>query len=214
MTDPTLTAALGQDGAWLFGAIKMELPGKTLCLLDGAGVLSFGGNTYAGEDAEFGTIAALDVISEGMGDDAPEVRLSLNPADGTALATLCNPAMQGSRVSIFVGVANIATMAPIGTPELIFLGEVDVPRMGSSGEDRSVEYTLVSIFERLFEVDEGQRATDGFHQSIWPGETGLDGMTGTANKLYWGTKVPSAPAPPPTSYYGSYPSSGYYHAGY
>ena len=191
MTDPALTAALAADGVWLFGAVKIELPGKTLRLLDGSAVMTIGGETYAGSDADFGTLAAIDVISEDQEDEAPELQFSFFPSDAASLATLANPAMQGATVTVMVGAANIATMTPIGTPEIVFLGEVDVATMRSGEGQRMVEFTVVSVFERLFEVDEGQRATDGFHQSIWPGEKGLDGMTGTAQKLYWGAKPPS-----------------------
>jgi len=192
MTDPTLTAALAADGVWLFGAVKIELPGKTLRLLDGSAVMTIGGEAYSGADADFGTLAAIDVITDNQEDEAPELRFSFFPVDGVATATLANPAMQGARVTIMVGAANIATMAPIGTPEIVFLGEVDVATLRTGEGQRVVEFTVVSVFERLFEVDEGQRASDGFHQSIWPGERGLDGMTGTTKKLYWGAKPPAS----------------------
>lgn len=189
MTDPLLTFALSQDAIWPFGAIKIELPGKTLRLLDGAGVLTIGGETYAGSDEDFGTIAAIDVISEGMDDEAPEIQIGMYPSDAASLATLCNPAMQGAIVTVLFGAADPATMTPIGEPDLLYYGEIDVPTMRTA--QRLVEFTVVSEFERLFEVDEGQRASDAFHQSIWPGETGLNQMTGTTEKLYWGALPPS-----------------------
>lgn len=189
--DPTLQAALGQDGAWIFGAIRIALPGATLRLLDGAAVATIDGETYAGSDPVFGTLASLDEISAGIGDEAPELKLSLYPADGTAAATLASPAMQGSEVRIMVGAINPATGALIGTPELKFLGEIDVPTLINGQGQRMVEYSIVSVFERLFEVDEGQRATEGFHQSIWPSELGLSFMTGTEDKLWWGGKPPA-----------------------
>lgn len=190
--DPTLTAALAQDGVWMFGALKIELPGKTLRLLDGSAVMTIGGETYAGSDEQFGTVAAVDVLSESTGDEAPEVRISLHPTDATALAILCNPAMQGARVTIMVGAVDVATMTPIGAPDIQFLGEIDVPTLRTSQGQRVLEMSAVSVFERLFEIDEGQRATDGFHQAIWPGETGLAAVTGTTDKLYWGAKPPTS----------------------
>src|SRR3546814_17704454 len=59
-----------------------------------------------------------------------------------------------------------------------------------SGGQRSLSYTAVSVFERLFETDEGARAQDAWHQSIWPGEKGLEFMTGPAKNLYFGGKRP------------------------
>lgn len=192
--DPTLKAALGTSGVWLFGALKIELPGKTLCMLDGAGSVTIGSDTYTGKDDDFGTLAAIDQIGGGGEDEAPEIRFSFYPSDAAALATLCSPDMQGSTVTVMIGAVNPATGAAIGTPEVIFLGEIDVATMRSGEAQRIVEFTAVSVFERLFEVDEGQRATDSFHQSIHSGELGLDGMTGTTQRLYWGAKPPYASA--------------------
>lgn len=189
--DPTLVAALSQDGAWPFLAVRMALPGKTLRLLDGSATIVINGETYEGGDAEFGSIAVMEQIGGGGDGEAPEISILLSPPDTTAAVTLASPIMQGSVVSIMLGVVNPATMALIGTPEVIFLGEVDVPTLNLGEGTRTVEFTIVSVFERLFEVDEGARASSGFHQSIWPGETGLAEMTGTVEKLYWGSKPPA-----------------------
>lgn len=191
MADPVLTAALAADGAWLLGAVKIELPEHTIRLIDGSAEVWIGGEKYAGEDDVFGTLAAIEQIGEDMGDEAPEVRLALYPKNASALATLANPAMQGCRVTIMLGAVDPATMTPIGQPEVVFLGEIDTATLVTGDSGRRVEYSIVSVFDRLFEVDEGQRASDGWHQSIWPGERGLEYMTGTTDPLYWGSKPPS-----------------------
>src|SRR3546814_5312887 len=99
------------------------------------------------------------------------------------MATLCNPNMQGSQVSIFVGAVDPTSGLIIGQPEVKFLGEIDVPSLTiGEGGQRSLSYTAVSVFERLFETDEGARAQDAWHQSIWPGEQGLEFMTGTEDR--------------------------------
>lgn len=201
MVDPTLTSALSQSVINFFGAIKIELPSYTIRLLDGAGVMVIGGETYTGEDANFGTINSIDQIAEGIGDEAPELILSLYPKDGVAAGTLCSPAMQGSRVTVMFGAVDPATGTPIGTPEVVFLGEVDIPTLSVESGSRTVEFTIVSVFERMFENEEGIRASDGYHQSIWPGELGLQYMTGTGGKLYWATKKPAGTV---TAYGGSY----------
>lgn len=189
--DATLKNALAQPAPWMFGAMRAEFPDYTLRLLDGSAVLVIAGETYRGIDDMFGTIASLSEISEELGDDAPEVTLTMYPPDLTAAATLSHPDMQGSPVRFMVGALDPASGAVLGTPELLFLGEVDVPTVESSTEVRTVEYSIVSVFERLFEVEEGQRASDGWHQSIHPGELGLEFMTGTDVNLYWGAKPPA-----------------------
>lgn len=189
--DPTLQAALAAPAPWIFGAVEIVLPGYNLRLLDGAGQIAINGNLYQGEDATFGTLASISTLSEDMGDEAPEISIELYPPNASAMATLCNPNMQGSRVTIMVGVVDPASGLIIGQPEVKFLGEIDVPSLtiGENGQ-RSLSYTAVSVFERLFETDEGARAQDAWHQSIWPGEKGLEFMTGTDKNLYWGAKRP------------------------
>jgi hypothetical protein len=71
------------------------------------------------------------------------------------------------------------------------MGQIDVPTLFIDKGSRKVEFSIVSVFERLFENDDAVRASDGYHQFIWPGELGLEFMTGTDKNLYWGAKPPS-----------------------
>lgn len=189
--DPTLKSALAQSSVLLFGALRIALPAYTIRLLDGSGTLQIGGETYVGCDDVFGTIAELSELSEEIGDQAPEITIKLFPPNISAAATLASPHMQGCSVQLLVGAVNMTTGVVIGTPEVVFLGEIDVPTVEIDAQgERIVSFTVVSVFERLFEIEEGQRASNGWHQSIWPGELGLEHMTGTDVNLYWGAKPP------------------------
>lgn len=191
--DPTLKAALGQPTVWLFGALKIVFPDYTLRLLDGSAQLVIGGETYVGIDPVFGTISSISELDEEIGDSAPEITITLFPPDVSATAVLSHPSMQGSVVTLMVGAVDPVSGAVIGNPEPVFLGEIDVPTIDIAPDgQRSVTYSVVSVFERLFEVEEGQRASDGWHQSIWSGELGLEYMTGTDVNLYWGAKPPAS----------------------
>lgn len=191
MADPVLQAATETDAPFLFGAVRIAMPGDyALCLTDGAQEVVIDGETFVGEDPTFGAIDAIDVLTESIGDEAPEIQLSLLPPDGAASAELASADMQGCEVRVLFGAFDPATGAVVGTPEVLFLGEIDVPTIELGEGSRKVTYTIVSVFERLFEVAEGERASDGWHQSIWPGEKGLEYMTGTAKNLYWGAKRP------------------------
>ncbi|KMS59135.1 hypothetical protein V474_07675 [Novosphingobium barchaimii LL02] len=175
----------------LFGALKIELPGYTLRLLDGSGVVVVNGETYIGLDPTFGTISDISELAEEIGDSAPEITITLNPPDVSAAAALSNPAMQGCVIHLMAGAVDPISGIAIGTPETLFLGEIDVPTISIDQSGlRTLELSAVSVFERLFEVEEGQRASNGWHQSIWPGELGLEFMTGTDVNLYWGVKPP------------------------
>lgn len=191
--DTALKTALAQPAVLLFGALRIEFPDHTLRLVDGSANIVIGGELYVGIDETFGTLADISEISEEIDDSAPEVTISLFPPDVSAAAVLSHPNMQGSVVQIMVGAVDPISGVGVGTPEVLFLGEIDVPTIMIDGSGaRKVQYTVVSVFERLFEVEEGQRASNGWHQSIWPGERGLEFMTGTDKNLYWGVKPPKS----------------------
>lgn len=193
--DASLKNALAQPAPLLFGALKIELPGYTIRLLDGSAVLQIGSEIYVGRDELFGTLGGISDLSEEIGDEAPEVTVTLMPPDVSATAVLTNSNMQGAVAQIMIGAVEPLSGSVIGAPEILFLGEIDVPKIEIAEDGtRTVEFTIVSVFERLFETEEGQRASNGWHQSIWPGELGLDFMTGTDVNLYWGVKPPKGQA--------------------
>lgn len=195
MVDPVLQSALSQSVVGMFIAVKLDLTsaalGRVIYLLDGAAEITFDGHTYKGIDDDFGVIDTVESISDGSNEEAPEIVLSLLPNGATTAAMLADPSMQGCTVTIYVGAFDLSTGLPIGTPETKFLGQIDVPTLTIDKAIRRVEISIVSVFERLFENDDAVRASDGYHQSIWPGELGLEYMTGTDKNLYWGAKRPA-----------------------
>ena len=181
-------AALAGSSPTVFGAVAIALPGGNVNLLDGAGVLSFGGRTYVGRDATYGTLAAIENLTDGTGDEAPALSITLLPASDAAAASLAAPTMQGSQVLIHIGAVDPATGAVIPDPQLLFIGELDVPKIVLKANARELEYEVVSVFERFFQDDEGARLAPGYHKSIWPGELGLDDVTGVARTYFWGVE--------------------------
>jgi hypothetical protein len=73
---------------------------------------------------------------------------------------------------------------------VLFMGEVDVPVLDVDKGIRTVTLECVSAWERFFEDDEGVRLTDNWHQSIWPGETGLAYVIEVTRQLPWGQDAP------------------------
>lgn len=196
--DPALTAALAADGSWPFGAVRLALPAATLRLLDGSSQTVIDGETYSGEDAEFGVLLVVEPVEENLENDAPELRVVLQPNDAAAAATLADADMQGSEVIFMVGCIDPSTGLPIGQPEVPFLGEVDVPSLSLGEGTRQVEFRCVSADERMFEMDEGERISDAYHQSICPGELGFSMLATLLDPAYWGAVPPAgatAPAP-------------------
>lgn len=187
---PALDAALAGPSPLIFGAIEISLPDYDLRLLDGAGTLSFGGRTFHGRDPVYGVLAAIEDIGDGVSEQAPAVGITLLPASDAAAASLAAPTMQGSPVSIWVGAVDPGSGTVIADPYLIFVGELDVPTLKSGPHSRSLDYEVVSVFERFFDDDEGARLSDGFHRSVWPDERGFVFVTGVTETVYWGMDAP------------------------
>lgn len=187
--DPASTAALSAPVATIAGLIEMTLPGYTVRLCDGSGAINFGGNLYTGSDARFGIIAALSPISSGEGNAAPALDFTFIPAS-TAAAELSSATFQGSRVRVWLAVIDPATGLVIGTPERVFFGQIDTTELVIGRGTRELNIQCVSGFERMFANNEGQRLADAFHQSIWPGETGLANVTGVTKNVPWGVESP------------------------
>lgn len=184
---PQVTAALAQPAIGMFCAVRLTYPTFTLRLVDGAGVLVIGGETFVGHDATYGALIGLENITDGGSDQAPRARIIFNPPTNAALAALAAPDAQGSRVEIWEGVFDTATGLVIPDADLAFDGEIDQPVY--SPKSRNLTLDCNSSFERFFSVQEGVRLTDSWHQSIWPGERGLEYQTAIRSSLPWGAEV-------------------------
>ena len=172
----------------IFGAVQIEFPSYSLRLIDGPGAFAAAPwSTFVGRDPLFGTIESIDSISDGTGDEAPQISLTLNPSRDAAVAQLAASAMQGSRVRCWLGVVSAATGIVVPDPLLLFDGKLDVATINWGSRKRTVDYDIVSEFDRFFDLEEGIRLSDSHHQDIWPGELGLAFVTGVSETIPWGT---------------------------
>lgn len=188
---PAMEAELAKPFATVFGAVEIVLPSHTIRLLDGAGSLTVNGNVFTGQDSTFGTLSAIDRFSDGVGDEAPALNITLQPSGDAAAADLSAASMQGSTVTVWLGAVDRATGIVIADPLTLFVGEVDQPILTVDKGSRELEYECVSGFERLFSDDEGARLSDSFHKMVWPGETGLANVSGITKTIYWGLNRPA-----------------------
>lgn len=174
----------------LIGLLKIELPDATMRLCDG-GFVEFDGETYTSVDPTFGTIASLQALTEGVGEEIPALELSLNPAGDSAPADLSQPGFQRSTVRLWIGEYDVDAGTLTGDPDLLFFGQIDqtVLRIGRSVRDLAM--TIVSPLERLFLRNEGNSLSPVFHKSVWPGETGHDNATGLTVAVAWGVESSS-----------------------
>ena len=187
---PALDVELSGRAPTIFGSVSIDLAGRELNLLDGAGFLSFGGRDYTGRDDTFGTLAAMESLTDGLGSEAPRVSITLLPASDAAALELASADMQGSLVQIHYGAVVRETGQVVPDPILLFLGEIDIPTLTAGANNRELEIVVASIFERFFTDDEGHRLSPGFHATVWPGELGFSFLTSVPQGVYWGVEAP------------------------
>lgn len=176
------------DRIGLRGLLKIELPNHTVRLCDG-GFAVFDGETYLSADPVFGAIGSVDGMEEGQGDEIPALDLTMMPPGTSGSSELSKPGYQRSRVRFWIAEYDPDSNAIIGTPDLMFDGQIDrtTLRVGAS---RQLDMAVVSNAERLFELDIGNTLSPVFHKSVWPGELGHDNATGLSIPVAWGVESP------------------------
>lgn len=172
------------------GLLKIELPDHTVLLTDG-GVTEWSGDTYTAHDSVLGSLAAIDTIAEGVGQEIPALELQFAAPGITAVTALSNGAIQQSEVRLWVAEYNTHTGAVVGTPELKFIGFLDQPRVGFGLQEFIVTITAVSQLEAMFYKDTGNGLSSTFHKALYSGELGHDNASGLSIPIAWG--VASAP---------------------
>lgn len=172
----------------IIGLLKISLPASTVRLCDG-GFIVFAGETYTSSDPVFGTVSSVETATEGIGEEVPALELILLPASTSNPAALSQPGFQKSIVQFWIGEFIPATGLLIGTPDLLFHGQIDQTTLTIGRGQRELAMTVVSTAEKLFLRNRGNGLNPQFHKSIWPGETGHDNATGLTIPVAWGTST-------------------------
>lgn len=179
--------SLSGDRITLVGLVKIELPTRTIRLCDG-GFVYFGGEKYTGEDEVFGSIGAVDELEAAMGDAAEDARLVLLPPEDTAPAVLKNKAYQNARARFWMGGLD-ADGKTVSSAEQLMDGLLDYTVLKIKEKSRQLEIAFIGRAEKLFLRQEGNSMNPRFHQSIWPGEKGLNNV-GAKLTIAWGVGSP------------------------
>lgn len=175
------------DRVGMIGLLKIELPDATIRLCDG-GFIEWDGETYRSSDAVFGSVGAVESLSEGIAESVPALDLTLLPTDLAAPEDLSAPGHQRSRVRFWLAEFSPDAGILIGDPEPVFDGQIDQTSLTVGRGERRVEMAVVSNLERLFTRNRGNSLNPRWHQSVWPGETGHDNATGLAVPVAWGVE--------------------------
>jgi hypothetical protein len=191
---PDDAAFRGQfDGPSLLLFVGVEIAlisGGWLRLFGGSGEITVSGKNFLGDDPTYGVLAALEPVTDGMGDQAPALRVTINPKTADAGAELAGQDMQGKTVLVWLAALDRTTGTSIDAPVLVYAGEVDQGVVTVGQGTRAVALDTVSVWERLFDNDDAVRLTNAYHQKCWPGETGFEFVTAVARQLPWGQDLP------------------------
>ena len=183
---PQMRAALEATDPLCVALLEINLPDYDLRLIDGASEVPWGDKLFVGRDPVYGVWSASDAFGDGIGDQVPAMGFTLLPAAIEDAGRLTAPNVQTSRTRVWFGVIDKTTGGLIPNPYQLFEGEMDQPTLTVGKGVLELEYTVASAFERLFLSDEGNRLSDSFHQLRWPGERGLEYMTGLVRQIIWG----------------------------
>lgn len=192
---PAMIAALSQQRASATGFFEMDFPSGTRRLLIGSGEVSYGGQTFKGFDGTIGSISGGDTVREDASGEAPNTTLTVEVASTADKSDIASEEVQLTRVRISLAALALDGsnhLIAIPDPELLFDGFIDQATSGLDQKKDEVTYTIISAFDYFFEDSEGQRLNGVFHKTVWPGETGLDNVTGVTRKVYWGSLGPAA----------------------
>lgn len=189
---PAMLAALQARNPLLVHLLKIELPGRTIRLVDGSGFVIWGTETFTDSDPEFGKIAGFGELTEAEGTEAPRQTVQLLPTGNAALAALTAPIAQGSPATIYAAVVDQQTGQVIGEPDPRFIGELDDASFNHSRNSTLLEFELATVWERLFDDNEGHRWNDAFWTYLYGANArAFAHVTNAGAKLFWGYNGPS-----------------------
>lgn len=189
-TTPEMDAVLSGDRIPMAGLFQLDTADYgAIRLLDGAGMLRWDGNIFAGRHAQFGVLSAMRAIEDGASESAPSLRCSIiPPADMIDIIPWST--LQGSRVRLWVACYSMVTGQVIPDPYAVFDGELDIATIRLGSKTLAVDLDCTSAFERLFEDDEWIRLNPTWLKTYFPDAGGLDHVTGVTQQIYWGQNEP------------------------
>jgi hypothetical protein len=202
---PDMIAQLAAGRASLTFLFRLDLPDAPRHLLLGSTEVMWGADKFVGFDPTFGSISTPDDITEDMTGQAPNTSIVINPAQGVDRDVIAGEDVQLAPFKAWLAALTkdaFGRVVLVPDPELEFDGFIDQATINLDRGRDDIDFTIISAFDYFFEDSEGERLNGQFHKSIWPGETGLDNVTGITKKIYWGMNAPPNSSSSSSSIYG------------
>lgn len=158
---------------------------------DGIGSLTFGGNQYLG----VGQYGNINVVEEAIDVTAKPVILTLSGVDASLVSTAMFDNNQGRSVSIYVALFNQGTQQFVDTPEAVWVGKMDWPKIDI---DQGTATITINCESRLRQAPRISLQTDQDQQIAYPGDTFYNRLADIANyRSNWGAAIPQSYRAPP-----------------
>ncbi len=180
----------------IFYALEIDLPAtaelaaKTLRLLEGSGAVTWGGMTFLGSDGDYGTWIGCEAITEQVATEAPKFTLTMGPLSDAAQQQMGQPIAQGSAVTIYGGYLDATTRQPLGTPETIWKGLLDIGKITLAQNQRYIELDVYCYAELMMQIDDGSKLTSSWHNQFYPNELGFQFVDYVQHTVPWGAQGP------------------------
>ena len=187
-----------QDNAVLrlFYALEIDLPAtatlpaKVLRLLDGSGTVTWGGMTFVGADGDYGSWIGCEPINEQTATEAPKFTLTLGALTDAAQQQMGQPLAQGSAVTIYGGYLDPSTLQPLGTPETVWRGLLDIGKLTLALNQRFIEVDIYCAAELMLQTDDGSKLVSSWHNQFYPSELGFQFVDYVQHTVPWGAQGP------------------------
>lgn len=187
--DASSVAARKQPVSWIVQLVEWVTPAFTLRLSTG-GFIPWGQKVFLARDPTYGALGELPLFEDGIDSQTTRSSITIIPPDPDGIAAVADRAHQRTLIQVWDATLDGDTGFLIGEPDLLFRGMVDFPRL-VIGETWEVVLECGTEEALLNEPNEDRRLSHPFHQSVWPGETGLAYVTGLGRKVYWRANTPA-----------------------
>jgi len=179
--DPSLASALSDGIIYPIVLVMLTFASSTKYVWSGVGNFVYNGNTYLG----VGSLGSISTISEGSEVQADGINLKLSGIDPVFMGECMADIQLGAPAKVWF--ALVSEGAIIGSPYLIFSGNVDQPKFNTSADECSITLSLENELVNLQRASQ-RRYTSADQRNFYPNDTAFGWVEQLNDQaLVWGT---------------------------
>jgi hypothetical protein len=183
--DPVLLAALTSDYVEIVDLVLLTFRSQVCCSWSGIGDLAWNGRTFLG----VGSLGVLGDVAEGTEVRADGTTVGLSGIDPIYLGEALNDIRLGGPAMRWIGAVEPGTRTLIGTPYLLFSGQVDKPTIHTGAETCGISLALETRMINHSRASNRRYTTADQHANGYPDDTSFDSVEKINDEaLLWGSK--------------------------